>query len=211
MLSQSDYNTIGIVAKHCDNQKLTVAETEARKFDLASLYCDFWTDLWDIWNEVVNYQTALAVCEANPDCDTPPAIPTDYTLKLNLIEGGEYTNCQSKVRTHDGVRNVLAYYSYSRYTIINSINDTPTGLVNKNNDFSTQIPLKEREMLADHYRTMGRITFEGTLKFLCANKITFDTFNAKDCGCSCTCSEDGCGTTRAKGYGLKSSNITRRI
>lgn len=211
MLVQSDYNCIGIVAQHCDNSKLCIAENEALLYDLAQLYCDFWNDVLDIWEEINTYREELAACEANPDCITPPIEPDNYDLKVNLIFGSEYLNCAGKTRSHLGVKNILVYYSYARYVILNGFNDTPSGLVRKTNDFSIQVALKELEDFANKYRNMGLLNFGNTNKFLCAHKANFENFDSdKNCG-GCGCGSDSCGGTKAKGYGFKSRNISKNI
>lgn len=209
-LAQSDFNNIGVVAKHCDLTKLEVAENEAHKFDMAQLYCDFWYDIIEIWNELNAYEIALAECELDLECETPPITPIDYALKIALIYGGEYMNCANKTRTQDGIKTVLAYYAYARYILLNGYNDTATGVVAKTNEFSIPTPLKELQALSDMKRNMGKATFESTLGFLCANKSTFIGFNAKDCGCKCSCNEIGCGSPKTTGS-MRSSNITKRI
>ncbi len=210
-LIQSDYACIGQVALHCDKDKLCIAENEASQFDLSQLYCSNWMDIVAIWNEIIDYRAAVEACAANPDCDTPPTEPTEYELKVKLIEGGEYVGCNSKTTYQQGVKTVLAYYSYGRYVLINGLNDTATGMVQKTNDFSIPKTQKELEQIADRYRNMGLISFQNSVSFLCANKNTFTWFNSTDCKhkCGCGCN-DGCNGTQARGYGLRSTNISKR-
>ena len=54
------------------------------------------------------------------------------------------------------------------------------------------------------------ISFEKTIKFLCANKDVFTFFDATNCKykCGCDC-DNNCSGTRAKGYGIRSSNINK--
>lgn len=211
MLIQSDYNCIGIVAQHCDNAKLCIAENEASQFDVSQLYCSNWIDILTIWQEVIDYRIALAECEADPECTTPPAIPLNYDLKVKLIDGGTYTGCNEKETTQQGVKKVLVYYSYGRYVELNGFNDTATGMVTKTNEYSIPKTLKELEAFANKYRNMGLISFENTIKFLCANKDVFTWFNSGDCKyeCGCGCKDD-CGGTKARQYGLRSTNIVKR-
>jgi len=69
-LLPSQYNCIGILAKHCDLSKLCVAENEASNFDLAELFCDFWVEIEQINAEIIAYDNA------DPQPPEPPA-PTD--------------------------------------------------------------------------------------------------------------------------------------
>lgn len=206
MLQPNDFENIGMVATHCDLKKLKIAENESYKFDLEEIFCDFWEDVIEIWNEIDTYRTALASCEADPECETPPVTPENYALKYNLIYGGDYVGCNNKTRLHDGVKAILIYYTYARYVILNRYNDTPTGLVNKTNDFSIQVQSKELEAFADKYRNMGKISFQKTVGFLCAHTDVFSWTDCKKCGCG---SEKCNGTTKAKGYGFRSTTISR--
>lgn len=210
MLVKEDYNCIGQVAQHCDNDKLCISENEALQFDLSKLYCSFWFDILEIWNELIAYEVSVSECALDPECTTPPTEPNNYELKRNLIFGGDYQNCNGKTRLHKGVKMVLIYYSYARYTLENQVSDTASGLVKKNNDFSTNVDYKELKDRSDKYRNFGLSTYNDTLHFLCANKSTFTWFDSKECG-YCGCGSEKCSGTQAKGYGFKSSNISKQI
>lgn len=207
MLQPSDYIAIGILANHCDLSKLKIAENEAYEFDLPVLFCDFWDELSEIYVEVETYIEELVACEADPDCETPPVTPEDYTQKYNLIYGGNYTGCNGKNRSHKGVKKMLIYYSYARYIVLNGFNDTATGFKAKTNDFSLPIPLKELNDFSDKYRSMGLSIFKGIVGYMCANTEYFDWNDCKKCGCG----TEKCGGITTKGYGFTGSNITKRI
>lgn len=210
MLDQQDYTCIGIIAKHCDNSKLCVAERQAMDFDLKPLYCDFWIDILTIWDEIIAYRAEVAACDINPECTTPPVEPENYDYKVNLIFGGEFTVCNGKKSTHAGVARVLTYYSYARYVMLNGFNDTATGLVQKTNEFSIPIDQKSLKDLSDQYRNMGFATFNETINYLCTNKDVFSDFTPDDCG-GFGCGSKSCGGTKAKGFGFRSGNITKTI
>ena len=180
LLLQSDFNCIGDVAKHCDLEKLCIAENEAIQFDLAQLFCDNWDEI---------YNTFVEVNEGSDDVD-----------KINLINGGTYLGCGEKERKHDGIRGILTRYAYARYVTINGYSDTASGLKTKTNEFSMPVPLKELEQFADKYRNMGLILFKKTKNYM----------DCKDGNCGCGCSVGKCDGTKAKGYGFKSKNITKR-
>lgn len=197
-LLPSQYNCIGILAKHCDNTKLCIAENEASNFDLAELFCDFWVEIEQIESEVKAYDDAP---------EPKPVPPENYAEKKALLEGGNYTDCAGKLRPFEGIYKILVYYSYSRYTILNGFSDTPNGLVQKTNEFSIPKSLKELELFADKYRNMGLISFERTQRYICQNTAIFDyTHCPKD---KCGCGSDKCGGTKAKGYGLRSRNVNK--
>lgn len=197
-LTPLQYNCIGIVAKHCDNSKLCIAENEASNFDLAELFCDFWVEIELINAEVKAYDNAP---------DPKPVKPVNYDEKKDLLEGGVYLDCSGKQRPFEGIYKILAYYSYSRYIVLNGFSDTPNGLVQKTNEFSIPKSLKELEMFADKYRNMGKISFDRTVRYICQNSAIFDYSHCpKD---KCGCGSEKCGQTKAKGYGLRSRNVNK--
>ena len=199
LITQPDFDCIGQVAKHCDLTKLCVAINEAQDFDMYGLYCRFWEYIIQVWQEVETYQQEPELPE-----------PENYTLKLSLLCGGYYEACNGKQRRNFGVKRALVYYSYARYLIINQNNDTPSGTVRKTNEFSMPVPLKEVEMMADRYRSMGYDSYRSTIDFLCINKDVFTEFNGKECK-GCGCASDDCGETRAKGYGIKTNVIHKKL
>ena len=197
-LLPSQYNCIGILAKHCDLSKLCVAENEASNFDLAELFCDFWVEIEQINAEIIAYDNA------DPQ---PPEPPENYTEKKALLDGGNYTDCGGKLRPFEGIYKIMAYYSYARYVMLNGFNDTATGLVQKTNEFSIPIDQKALNNFSDKYRNMGLISFERTQRYICQNTTIFDyTHCPKD---KCGCGSDKCGGTKAKGYGFRSSNVNK--
>ena len=186
LLQQSDFNKIGNIAKHCDLEKLAIAENEAILFDLAQLFCENWSEIETIFEEVNN---------GSEDAD-----------KINLIEGGVYLGCNGKDKKHSGVRDILTYYTYARYVIINGYSDTATGLKTKTDTFTMPVPLKELEQFADKYRNMGLIIFDQVQNYLCKSKSVFTWYKGE---CNCGCSDGKCDGTKAKGFGFKSKNITK--
>lgn len=195
-LSPTQYNCIGILAKHCDLSKLCVAENEASNFDLAELFCDFWLDV-----ETINAEVKAYIL----DPELPE--PTNYEEKTFLLNGGVYLDCSEKQRPFEGVYKIMAYYSYARYIVLNGFNDTATGMVTKTNEFSIPKTLKELEAFADKYRTMGFISFERTVRYICQNSEIFDYSHCPTDKCGC--GSENCGTTKAKGYGFRSRNINK--
>ena len=190
------YNCIGILAKHCDLSKLCVAENEASNFDLAELFCDFWMEIEDIVKEIELYDLNSSLPE-----------PENYTEKTFLLNGGVYLDCSEKQRPFEGIYKIMAYYSYARYIVLNGFNDTATGMVTKTNEFSIPKTLKELESFADKYRTMGKISFERTVRYICQNSEIFDYSHCpKD---KCGCGSEKCGSIKAKGYGFRSRNINK--
>ena len=195
-LQPSQYNCIGILAKHCDLSKLCVAENEASNFDLAELFCDFWMEIEDIVKEIELYDLNSSLPE-----------PENYTEKTFPLNGGVYLDCSEKQRPFEGIYKIMAYYSYARYVVLNGFNDTATGLVQKTNEFSIPIDQKALNNFADKYRNMGLISFERTQRYICQNTTIFDYSHCPTDKCGC--GSDKCGGTKAKGYGFRSSNVNK--
>lgn len=197
-ISKADIQKIGEISTHCDLVKLNIAITEARDFDLESLFCSDWDEIQAIFDKVA--------------ANDPEDLPTE--LEINLINGGEFTNCQDKTVKHKGITAVWSYYAYARYMMLNGFNDTPNGNVSKANDFSLPKPLKEIEMFADKYRSMAYASYRKTNNFMCRNKeeALFADFSLEDCE-SCGCGKGECtkGTTTAKGYGFRMKTIKKDI
>lgn len=183
IIVQSDFALIGQLAIHCDKAKLNIAIQEAITFDLEPLLCDLFYDVDEHWASVVEKWT-------------------------DLINGSTYTACGDKERKQPGIKKVLLYYAYARYTVMNNFNDTPNGHVTKTNEFSIPKPLREIESFADKYRTMGYITWEKVKNYLCVEKDLYESFNEKDCK-GCGCGGDCDNKTKAKGYGIKGSNVSK--
>lgn len=185
LLNRSDFEGIGDIANHCDLNKLNIAINEASDFDMDGIYCGFWQDILDNWtNEDEKW--------------------------VNLIDGGDYSGCNG-TRKHAGIKRIWAYYSYSRYIMINGFNDTPSGLVSKTNQFSIPTPLKELQAYSDKYRNMGLALYKKTNGYLCLNSdffVNFNTYDCAPCGCNGEC---GKSRTSTKGYGLKSSIIGKTL
>lgn len=180
LITQQDFNCIGQVAVHCDIPKLCIAIQEAQIFDLLPLLCaDFYKDIVDNINNASH---------------------------SDLWNGSSFIGCNSKTEIHFGLKRVLVYYAYSRYILLNSYNDTPNGLVQKQNEFSIPTPLKEIQAFSDKYRNMAKDAFDLTLKYLCKNKETFTKFDATKCHCSC---ESCNGGTTKKQFGIRTYIIEK--
>ena len=185
-LLKSDFEHIGQVAKHCDQRKLDIAIQEAIVFDLRPIFCDFFYDLQNNWGSVEKIWTSL-------------------------IEGGEYINCKENTINILGVKKALTYLAYSRYVIINSFDDTPNGQVTKTNQFSIPKPLAEIQSYATKYKNMGLTLIDDAKGYICNNSDSgeFDNYDFTTC-VDCGCSECK-GTTQSRSFGLRGTNIEKKI
>lgn len=182
-LNRSDFATIGQVAKHCNLEKLQIAINESIQFDLKPLLCDLFFDIDENWDETTGKWA-------------------------DLILPKEYNGCNGRKKSHQGLKEVLIRYSYARYVILNPFDDTPNGGVTKNNEWSIPKPYNELKQVSDRYRTMGYEQWLEVEAYICVNKDVYTDANFNNCkGCGCN---GRCGSkTKAKGYGIKGSNISK--
>lgn len=208
-ITQSDFACVGLVAKHCDLQKLCIATEEAKDFDIIPLFCfDFVQDILNNWNIPAQIPNPDFVdIETTPEV-SPIIINPDYEKYQNLICGGNYT-ANEKLHQNLGFKKAWIYYSYARYLLVNQFNDTANGMVSKENEWSNQIPMADIRDLSNKYRNMGKAAYESLLGYLCANKESFPKFDGCNCKLSCGCSGScGCGKTK-KMTGIKFSTVTK--
>lgn len=186
-INQLSFKGIANVAVHCDLNKLDIAINEAEIFDLQNYFCDSWAEIITVWDEVKD--------------------DSEDALKINLIKGGSYLNCSDKTMHHVGIEKVWCYFAYSRYLMLNHYNDTPSGSVEKKNDFSIPISIKEVQPFSNKYRDMGLASMERVKDFICRNNDTFNfDLECGDCKCvKCT------GEAQALGWGFKSKTIKKKL
>lgn len=180
--TQAELNSVGEMAQHVDKDKLQIAISEAVRFDMPSLLGHFWDDVETNWG----------------------ATAAPWT---ELIAGSEFV-CKEKTIKHLGVKEVLKYFVYARYLMLNGWNDTPNGHVSKTNPFSVPKPLKEVESFSARYRGMGKSIFNEVYSYLCVNKdlTEYENFESKKCqACGCFDEKSGLHT----GFGFKSKTISR--
>jgi len=184
-LVQSDFVGLGQIATHCDLTKLQVAINEAIEFDMKPLLCNLFGQIDENWEEEEL---------AGPN----------YTV----ISPGSYENCAGFNTTHQGLKKVLAYFAYSRYTFMNPFNDTPNGAVDKTNPFSIPKPLAEIKQYSNKYKNMAKEAFKYVEAYILLNKDGYPGFpvsELKTCGCNGACGTKG----NTKGFGIKSRIISR--
>ena len=182
-LQNSDFTGIGNVAKHCDLEKLQIAINEAIMFDLKPLLCELYFNVNDNWEDTEG-------------------------IWYNLINPLQFTGCNDKQKSHEGLKNMLVRYSYARYVILNEYNDTPNGGVTKTNNFSIPKAYNDLKQVSDRYRSMAYQIWKEIEGYICLNKDIYntDSFDCSDCGCNGKCDSK----TKSKGYGIKGSNVSKK-
>lgn len=182
-LSKEDFYPIGLVAKHCNLEKLQIAINESILFDLKPILCDLFFDVDEHWTDV------------------------EGTIWYDLIEPKVFEGCNGKKKSHQGLKNVLVRYSYARYVILNNFDDTPNGGVTKSNDWSIPKPFADLKQVSDRYRSMAFDEWKEVEAYICLNKESYPDadFDCRPCGCNGKCG----GRTKSKGYGIKGTNISK--
>lgn len=181
-LVQSDFTVIGQVAKHCNTEKLDIAINEAIIFDLKPLVCDLFFYIETNWED-------------------------ESGIWFDLIYPKEFEGCKGNKKSHEGLKNVLIRYAYARYTILNSVDDTPNGGVTKQNDWSIPKPYNDLKQISDRYRSMAYELWKEVEAYICLNIESYPDANldCAPCGCNGKCGSK----TKSKGYGIKGSNISK--
>lgn len=182
----SDFEKIGIVAKHCNLQKLDIAVNEAIYFDLKPVLCGLFLVVSEKWDDV-----------------------TDEAVK-NIVLPKKYDGCGGKETEHQGLKKVLLYYAYARYILINNFDDTGSGAVQKTNDFSIPKPLKELQSVANQKKEMAIFLFNEVQAYICKNKEEYSEYDFSRCA-PCGCGSGSCGSPQAVRPFFKSRNLRKRL
>lgn len=161
LISKSDFECIGQVAKHCDWEQLCVFVREQ-------------TNLWLI--PKVGY-CLISKINSNPESE----------LIKKIWCGSEY-ECSGKLMIHFGLKRVLIHASYAAYIFRHGYIDTAVGVVQKINQDSVPTPINElKSIMNEHYRNAD-IYLEMVKDYLCTIKneeLIKDCvqFDCKNCGC----------------------------
>lgn len=182
-LLQKDFDCIGKVAKHCNLEKLNIAINEAIKFDAKELLCGLYYEVSENWKSEDEKWT-------------------------DLINGSVYKGCNNKEVRHLGFKEVLTYYAYARYFIINNMDDTASGMVQKTNQFSMPIPLEKILSDSNRYRNMGAQLWKDVEAYICVNKELYPNAsfeNCSSCGCNGNCGD----RINTRGFGVSGNNVSK--
>lgn len=200
LLKLSDFEMVGLVAKHCNYSKLDIAIREAMEFDLRPLLCGLFWEVKNNWWKANSYDNSFGESFEGSDQDI---------AWMKLVNGSSYEGCGGTQKAHRGLKALLTYYSYSRYLVLNGFDDTPNGMVQKTNQFSIPKPLKEIQSFSNKYRSMAKNVWEDIQAFICVNKEDYQGADFSKCG-SCGCGGNDCGSGRiTKGFGISGQNVTK--
>jgi hypothetical protein len=113
--------------------------------------------------------------------DLEPLLGEDFLNDfLNNIADVKYQELLNGVGSFEGVKPVLVHYSYSRYVMSTNVTDTPFGLVNKSNEFSTQASEKTLIRMARQAESQGVWHWEKVKKFLDQNTSVYPLWKSNN-------------------------------
>lgn len=162
LITKSDFECIGQVAKHCNWEQLCVFIREQ-------------TNLWLI--------PKIGYCLISKIKDNQ-----ENEIIKKIWCGSEY-ECNGKPKIHFGLKRVLIHASYGAYIYRHGYVDTATGVVQQLNKDSVPAPIHElKSIMNEHYRNAD-LYLEMVNDFLCTIKdeeIIKDCIiiDCKNCGCS---------------------------
>ena len=151
VFKQEDFNNIGVMAVHCNDNKLQIAIDEAFNFDLCIVFKDCHIPIKRMILKVLEYDYELP--------DNPIEPPTE--IEKSLVFGNSFEH-DDKPYDNMGLKKGLLYYSYARYLTINGWNDSATGMKDKNFSFSVPKSQQEIEQFANKYRNMAKVAMLNT-------------------------------------------------
>src|SRR5690625_1641713 len=186
LIDKKDFECIGQVAKHCDWEQLCIFIREQQNLSLLPKIgqCLF----MDIYDNIVNEKD-------------------DETLD-SIWNGGQYIGCDGKARIHFGLKRSLVHWAYGAYIYRHSAVDTPFGLVQKVNQDSVPVEMKEARNMNIEQRNNAKYYFDMTKDFICSVKSDLDC-NVCDCGCECSYCAGGGKTLQNRGN--RFGNVYKKI
>lgn len=99
------------------------------------------------------------------------------TDNVTLLDGGTFTYCDTELR-FKGVRYILAYLNYSRYIGESFVNDTFTGMVQKNRPDSGLVSEGTMKRLQNENREIALAEWELTRAYLNVEYTKYPLWNS---------------------------------
>jgi hypothetical protein len=99
---------------------------------------------------------------------------------VTLLDGGDYTY-NSITYTNVGLKAVLVHYTYSRYVLLGSNNDTPFGLVMKQTNDSVPTTDQNKKIIYTQNQQMAFNYWENVRDFLNRNLTDYPLWNDVNC------------------------------
>lgn len=203
LIDQSDFDCVTQVARHCDWDQLSMFIREQQNL---SLLPKIGACLFD---KLLSYCQGYSIKGDIGSCGQE-----ERDVIKHLFIGGRYLACDGKtIKMHFGLKRVLVHWAYGAYIYRHGIVDTPFGPVQKINQDSVPIDLKELSKVNIENRSNAEFYFEMTRDFLCSIKDCEAIKDCnicdciKDCRCNTCCNKINGSTLQRRG--LKIKTITR--
>lgn len=90
-----------------------------------------------------------------------------------LLDGAEYEDCTGNTTRHRGLRFVLAYLVFARYSLQAGIKDTYTGLVQKHRTEAESLDYATRKAFVNDTKNIALAEFEAVRDYLNANSTAY--------------------------------------
>lgn len=182
LIDQADFDGVVQVAKHCDWEQLQIF---IREQQVLSLLPKIGNCLYEMF---VRYDQGWCVSGTYEGND----------IIKHLFCGGRYIACDGTVKMHFGFKRSLVYWAYGAYVYRHGMVDTPFGVVQKVNQDSIPVDVKELGRLNNEFRSNAEYFYRLSLDYLCSVKDKEPISNCNVCSCitDCRCSHcDGKGAT----------------
>lgn len=185
LISRTDFDCIGQVARHCDWDQLCIYIREQQNLSLLP-------KIGQCLYNIVYCKETDSECEVEMDEET-------YN---SIMCGGQYVGCDGKTKVHFGLKRVLVHYAYGAYIYRHGYVDTPFGVVQKINQDSISAPIGELKTLNNEHRKSAEMYWQMTSDFLCSIK---DNEAYADCVRCCDCK---CGHCSGKSKTMQNRNFS---
>jgi hypothetical protein len=100
---------------------------------------------------------------------------------LTLLSGGAYTYGTNNY-TFEGLKAVIIYYAFARYTNRSSVNYTAAGIVSKDSDFSTPVSDKVIQRMETESRLSADALRDELIMYLRRNSDTYPLYKCCNFG-----------------------------
>jgi hypothetical protein len=97
----------------------------------------------------------------------------------DLWNGCTYTFQNEKFK-HEGLKAVLAYHSFARYTSEANIQSTPTGFVHKTNQYSEKVEDKAISRKVAQARSAAQICEGRVIDYICRHKSLYPLYKGNN-------------------------------
>lgn len=198
LLSKSDFDCVGQVAKHCDWDQLCIYIREQQNLSLLPKVGQC------IFDKLLKY------CQGWYLRSDKGTLQEESHNTLNhLFNGGRYRSCDGSEKVHYGLKRVLVHWTYGAYLYRHGFVDTAFGVVQKLNENSLPASLRDLEKINVEQRSNAEYYWKLTKDYLCSIKDCEVLADCNICDCIHDCKCNSCkscktgGTQQRRGVNFK--------